>query len=513
MEIPDAKPLRNIFWLLFTLLFLCGCNVHHDISSLKQTHFYYTQIADRPYIISIDTVIEYKKSKNKDLFATAYLIDHNEFTDPQSFYVNYQKRKPKAFLENKHVDFSNNYSIYEPPTITEYPSRYLDTLFNVSVYKDVTYAQAEGYWDSNFNTEEQMGKAMLEGIVASMSKKKLNLKMDIYVPQYAGKIERPLLMLIHGGAFYVGDKSEKTIGKMCSHFASLGYTTASINYRLGFQPLKASIERAGYMATQDAHAALRFLIANASKYKIDTNYIFVGGSSAGGITSLNLAFLRNENRPKSSYKSLLYNNLGNIESVGKYNNITFQIKSVANLWGGVEDINILKNNNVSVISYHATKDPVVPYEYDYPMQKLVKKVAPVLFPKMYGSKPIHAELKRLGYREKLVSVKKEAHVLWNTEGEINDTFEQIINDVSHFFYTDLVPVPAKIEQDSEYRQRYFISGTNALDFITWQCDGGFLINANKDEVYVIWRTNATERILTASGTYQNGAAFKIEIKK
>jgi hypothetical protein len=506
------KKMR-LFWLLIFLLLAFSCNVYHDISSLKQNHYYSTQIDQKPYIIMIDSILDYRNSKNKNLSATAYLIDNKEFTKPQWFQVNYQKRKPKVLLEGNPVAFSNTYSVYESPVLTEFPHRYLDTLFDIYIYRDVIFAQVDGYWDSNFNSEEHVGKALLEGIVASMSKKKLNLKMDIYVPVNAGKTERPLLMLIHGGAFYVGDKSLEALTKACTYFASLGYTTASINYRLGFQPLKSSIERAGYTAIQDAHAALRFLIANANKYKIDPNNIFVGGSSAGGITALNLAFMQNKDRPKSSFKSLISNDLGNIESVGKFNNLQFQIKSIANLWGAIDDINMLKNNKVSVISYHGSKDPIVPFDYDYPMQKFTKKLTPLFFSKIYGSKPIHAELKNLGYREKLVSVDKDTHTLWTTSGKTNELFYQIITDISRFFYTDLVPQPAKIEQDIFSRQRYFISNPTDVDAITWKCDGGFFIKINEKEVFVIWRADAAERKLSTSGAYKNGAAFKTEIEK
>jgi predicted peptidase len=311
----------------------------------------------------------------------------------------------------------------------------------------------------------------------------------------------------------VGDKSEDAIVRMCQYFASMGYTTATINYRMGFLPTKASSERAGYMALQDAHAALRFLFENANKYRIDTNYVFVGGSSAGGITSLNLAFMQNKNRPESSYKSLLHDDLGNIESAGKFNNTKIHINAIANLWGAVSDLAVLKNNKVSVLSYHSAKDPIVPYDYDYPMQKFAKKVAPLLFTKMYGSKAIHEELKKLKYREKLVTIQQEAHNLWETNDKINTIFYQIFNDMKQFFYVDLVPNPVKIEQDALFRQRYFISNTNDIELITLQCDGGFIIQNNENEILVIWRRDATDRRLTTSGIYKNGAAFKTEITK
>jgi len=258
---------------------------------------------------------------------------------------------------------------------------------------------------------------------------------------------------------------------------------------------------------------MRFLVVNADKYKIDTDFIFVGGSSSGGITALNLAFMQNENRPESSYKSLLYNDLGNVESVGKHNHVTFQIKSIASLWGAVNDLNMLKTNKISVFSYHGTKDPIVPYDHDYPMQKMVKKMAPVFFSKMYGSKPIHAELRKLGYREQLTPVSIASHSIWETNGKMNDLFPQIINGMASFFHEDLTPNPVKIEQDATAFQRYFISNPTDVDLTTWQCDGGFIININENEVFVIWKADAADRKLTTSGVYRNGAAFKTEIKK
>ncbi|MCL2302772.1 MAG: alpha/beta hydrolase [Lentimicrobiaceae bacterium] len=516
----------HLFWLFIIVLLLQSCSTtHHNVFSLKQNTYYSTRINHQDYIITIDTVIENRKlkspskfegvareAKRSSLSATAYLIDTNEFTTPQLFQVNYKKRKEKGFLNGKNIKIPHTFIDYVPPVITEFPRRYLDSLFSTRVYKDVPFAKVVGYWDSKSIPEEHVGKVLLKNIISTVNRE-LNLKMDIYVPEHAGKIERPLLMLIHGGAFYVGDKAKKEYVEMGHYFASLGYITASINYRLGFQPSKASIERAGYTALQDAHAALRFLVANAKKYNIDPDNIFVGGSSAGGITALNLAFMQNKDRPASSFKSLLYKDLGDIESVGHHRDATFQIKAIASLWGAVGDLNMLKNNNISVLSYHGTKDPIVPFEYDYPMQKMVKKFAPVFFSKMHGSKLIHAELKKLGYREKLIPVNTDAHSIWETNGKTNDFFHQIIGNMAYFFYKDLVPNPVEIEHDPVFRQRYFISNTKDIDLTTWQCEGCFITNINKNEVFVIWKADATDKKLITSGVYKNGAAFKTEIKK
>ena len=500
------KNLR-LLWLLGIILMLPSCKTHHNLRSIEQNTWYSTKINQQSYMVMVDTIME-----NKMGFATAYLIDNNEFTSPQPYKIIYQKRKPKVFFNGKNIKGPHIFIDYAPPIITEFPRRYLDSVFPTQVYKDIPFAQVVGYWDSKEIPEDHIGRVLMKDVMSTINRK-LELKMDIYMPKHAEKMERPLLMLIHGGAFYVGDKAEKEYVKMGHYFASLGYITASINYRLGFKLAKGAIERAGYVALQDAHAALRFLVANAGKYNIDPNFIFVGGSSSGGITSLNLAFMQNKDRPASSFKSLIYNDLGDVGSVGQHRDVTFKIKAIAPLWGAVGDLNMLKNSNISVFSYHGMKDPIVPYDYDYPMQKMVKKLAPVLFSKMHGSKPVHAELRKLGYRQTLVPVDVAVHSVWNTNGKINELFPEIISGMAHFFYEDLIPNPVKIEQDSVFYQRYFIPDTDEVNVATWQCEGGFITHINENEVFVIWRTDATDRKLITSGVYKNGAAFKTEITK
>ncbi len=169
------------------------------------------------------------------------------------------------------------------------------------------------------------------------------------------------------GGFYIGDKKSEAMVEWCKYFAQMGYVTASVNYRLGFKPVGPSVERAGFRALQDVHAALRFLVKNAETYNIDPDFIFVGGSSAGGVTSLNLAFMRNKNRPESTYGSLLNNDLGNIESSTNEIKQKFQIKAIINMWGAVTDLSILDNAKTSVIHFHGDADQVVPIDYDYPV--------------------------------------------------------------------------------------------------------------------------------------------------
>ena len=95
--------------------------------------------------------------------------------------------------------------------------------------------------------------------------------MDIYLPEGDGPF--PVVVLIHGGAFKMGDKRMET--QNAEALVAKGYAAASINYRLsGEAKYPAQIE--------DCKAAVRFLRANATKYHLNPEKIGSWGSSAGG---------------------------------------------------------------------------------------------------------------------------------------------------------------------------------------------------------------------------------------
>ncbi len=95
--------------------------------------------------------------------------------------------------------------------------------------------------------------------------------MDIYLPEGDGPFI--VVVLIHGGAFRMGDKEMETAN--AEALVAKGYAAASINYRLsGEAKYPAQIE--------DCKAAVRFLRANAEKYHLNPDKIGSWGSSAGG---------------------------------------------------------------------------------------------------------------------------------------------------------------------------------------------------------------------------------------
>ncbi len=244
------------------------------------------------------------------------------------------------------------------------------------------------------------------------------LDMDICVPQNDNppSCGRPLLMVIHGGAFMSGSKEDYDLQRWMKDFAKRGYVTASINYRLGqFQTNQnahcnvtqlfnvpwdcsnmadtAEWYRGCYRGIQDAKGALRYLIANRTTYKIDARNVFLAGESAGGFIALGTAFLDTLTKkpancgtiasviaPNSIYENICVkqfnwdtsiasmrlsrNDLGPIEGSLNVSSEKYMIKGVGNFFGGMFPgwlSNNTYNNPPAIYLYHQPNDLIVPY--------------------------------------------------------------------------------------------------------------------------------------------------------
>lgn len=104
--------------------------------------------------------------------------------------------------------------------------------------------------------------------------------LDFYRPDADGPV--PLLVWIHGGGFWCGNKgTEET--EIMHHVRAGGIAVAYINYRLSQQaPFPAPFV--------DCARAIQFCRYKADRLKIDPSRIAAGGSSAGGGMSLWIGF-------------------------------------------------------------------------------------------------------------------------------------------------------------------------------------------------------------------------------
>ncbi len=98
-------------------------------------------------------------------------------------------------------------------------------------------------------------------------------KLDIYLPN-DGDGPFPVILSIHGGAFKGGDKADGQITPMLGGLKR-GYAVVSVNYRLSGEAIFPA-------QIQDVKAAVRWIRANAAKYKLNPDKIASWGGSAGG---------------------------------------------------------------------------------------------------------------------------------------------------------------------------------------------------------------------------------------
>ena len=346
-----------------------------------------------------------------------FLSDVNKRGKGRLWMNNHEKKISEVVIEDDKIQgeidkYPFSISLYQE-TVLPFKSQYLVPCYEVYLEPGRVYAKGiEGFWSSYPDTTEtKFAKNYINRIPRLVSTKKLDLDMDIYYPNEPLKTNerrRPLLILIHGGAFYNGDKQSIGFPEMGHHFAERGYVVASINHRLGYKLLAADAERAGYRALQDAHAAVCYLIDKANEYGIDTTMIFAAGASAGAINALNLAFMRDENRPETTKNNgvtkwlsstissgvqlinrgarlfgidwevdteKLCKDLGLDSDIGPINAVSdslsrpFHIKAVVNMWGAVHSLDILGNSpQTDILSFHGDADRIVPYDYGYPFR-------------------------------------------------------------------------------------------------------------------------------------------------
>lgn len=389
---------------------------------------------------------------------------------------------------------------------------YQTQAYKVHRRANVPYARAEGYWSSYPWTNESFAKVYASKLL-TVRQTSLTLDMDIYEPVGdGGKLRplRPLLVMIHGGAFFNGDKADEEYKLWCERFAACGYVAASINYRLGYGWLPSSdnVERAGYRAVQDVHAAIRYLLANKERYSFDPDRIYLAGCSAGAIAALNVAFMTDKDRPLSADREM-----GGLNAIAPEYDGKFQIRALCNMWGAMANLDLLKNSSrTSILSIHSIYDPVVPYGNGYPFADMLKSAADLVMPKMSGSSEIHKRAQALARRSELVPYKINKHTIvrHDPEGTINEeVLGDIFNRMTRFFYEDMVPHPTCIAHKDKNAQYFGLSdATDVADF-DWQVQGGVVLERTDSRgVRVLLFSDAPEKKVTLKGQYRVGIGFE-----
>lgn len=248
-----------------------------------------------------------------------------------------------------------------PEIDEEIPTVTTDATYEVLVTREIVYA--EGLSHTTINSITTSTKQLL---------------LDAYVPNNTND-NRPAVLLIHGGGFISGSKDVPQMTNLANYFASRGWVTFSINYRLqgdlgtipsawipfaqnSLEPSQIDQFYAIYPASRDAKAALRWLYANASNYKINTDYITVGGGSAGAVTATMLGITEAEDYTEEISMTLdLTLATTNLEQSTK-------VHTVLDFWGSGISVKIINDlygkerfnaSNAPIIIMHGTEDSTV----------------------------------------------------------------------------------------------------------------------------------------------------------
>ena len=196
-----------------------------------------------------------------------------------------------------------------------------------------------------------------------------SLNMDIYQPTGDTETNRPLIIWAHGGSFIGGSKTDGDMVSLSQAFAKKGFVCASINYRLGLTPFDSvGAVKAVLRAVQDMKASIRFFYKDkltTDTYKIDTNNIFIGGSSAGAITALHTAYLDKSCEVNYYINPTDLTNLGGMDGYSGNQCYSSKIRGVINLCGALGRYGWIQPGDVPFCSMHGTVDGTVKYNRGY----------------------------------------------------------------------------------------------------------------------------------------------------
>jgi len=211
-----------------------------------------------------------------------------------------------------------------------------------------------------------------------------NLQMDIYTPEGDVCNNRPLLIFAHGGTFIFGDKTNPTMVELCETFAKRGYVTASINYRLAADIVGGLLPMFFYTNTQDAYdvvlnavmdgkAAIRYfrkdVAENGNSYGIDSNQIWGGGNSAGGVLFLHAAHVATAEEfvaPLDATRAAIAQSIidgfeGGIEGDSGNSGYPSNLSGAISLAGALHRREYVDETDPPSVFCHGDADTVVPY--------------------------------------------------------------------------------------------------------------------------------------------------------
>lgn len=114
--------------------------------------------------------------------------------------------------------------------------------------------------------------------------------MDIYIPKGAKEARYPVVVTLHGGEWWSGDK--KDIERYTSTILASDCIHVNMNYRLLGNGIVKDFGLPYEQMLTDIDVALDYLVQNATQYRIDTSRAGIAGYSSGGHLALLYAYTK-----------------------------------------------------------------------------------------------------------------------------------------------------------------------------------------------------------------------------
>ncbi len=290
------------------------------------------------------------------------------------------------------------------------------------------------------------------------------LMMDIYQPHSDVAAKRPLIIIIHGGGFVSGTR--QSYSPLCRYFAYKGFVTATIDYRLIDVPVfdSLAITEAMIKAMSDAKASVRFFVEDAATtnlYRIDTNYIFIKGGSAGAVTASQIAYLDSSDSIPSYVMNLITANGGFKGNSSTNTSYSTPIKGVISYSGALWRKEWIDAGEPALFCAHDELDTIVPCNYGLSKAQPF----PVYF---YGSCVMQQEADLKGvYNGIYINNNSSGHMAYFGPTAIKDT---VLQRSSNFLY-DIIcnNILSSINNQENIGSKIQIYPNPAIDKITIEC--------------------------------------------
>ena len=197
---------------------------------------------------------------------------------------------------------------------------------------------------------------------------------------------KPCFVFFPGGGFMTQNWS------ICNSWSSLAVNQGYVSCKVGYSTSLPSLS-AAEKGISDGVNAVKWIKIHANEYHIDTNRIYLAGTSAGGFVALGIAY---EHKIK--------------------------VAGVLNGWGGVLNLTYLYNNNVPVYNVSTDIDKTVPID-----------CGKAFGVSCCGSQSINAELILLEVKTDWLVWEGRRHGLLPKDAGYNEAVETSFNFAVKFF--------------------------------------------------------------------------------